>query len=135
MRNKKFYKLLIISNSENNLQTVLMMCEVSIHNIIEENEVWHLKLSTSYQLTTNTEVNLPAVLMMCELLIHNMIKEKQAWAIKNFISYHLIGTLKITYLLYWWCVKWFFTISSSSKKMKHEIWNCSKVIYWQQTLK
>ena len=61
-----------------NLRTVLMMCELLIHNIIKENEIGNMKQFTSYQLATNTELNLLAVLMMCELLIHRTIKQNEA---------------------------------------------------------
>ena len=54
-----------------------MMCELFIHSIVKESEVWDIKLFTSYPLTANNELNLPAVLMMCELLIKNIIKKSE----------------------------------------------------------
>ena len=42
----------------------MMVCDLLIHNIMKENEVWIMKQFTSYPLTANTEVNLHSVLMM-----------------------------------------------------------------------
>ena len=62
---KLFTSYLLTTNTEVNLPTVLMMCELLIHNMIKENEIGNMTQFTNYPLTTNTEVNLPSVLMMC----------------------------------------------------------------------
>ena len=45
---KLFASYPLTTNIEVNLPTVLMMCELLIHNIIKENEVGQMKQFTSY---------------------------------------------------------------------------------------
>ena len=74
---KQLTRYPLTTNTEVNLPTVLIVCELLIHHIIKENEAGNKKLFAIYSLTTNTEVSLHAVLMVCELLIHHTIKENE----------------------------------------------------------
>ena len=59
--------------TETNLQSSLMMCELLIHNFINEIEAIEMKHLTTCLLIANTESNLQAVLTMYEV-----------WVIENF---------------------------------------------------
>ena len=63
---------------EENLQSVLMMCELWFTIIvIQENEAWDMTMFTSYPLTRRTDINLPAEFIMS--VIHIIIKN---WSMK-----------------------------------------------------
>ena len=47
---KLFTNYPLTTNMEVNLPSVLIMCELLIHNVIKENEAQVMKLFTSYQL-------------------------------------------------------------------------------------
>ena len=69
----------LTTDTEINLQPVLMMYELLICSVIKNNEVLkYTKQFTTYEFTANTEVNLPPVLIMCELLIHIIMNDNEA---------------------------------------------------------
>ena len=97
------------TNPEVNLLSVLLTCELFIHNIIKrlKHNVWTVQeLLINKQ---NNEVNIPPVLIMWEVLIYSISKK---WSIKKLETVHKLSnittTTEETYLLHWWCVSYWF---------------------------